>query len=390
MCEAEVVPAASHPELELSPYDGDGLRVKKVSGATTTVFVYDVTGELAAEYTTPAPALGGRRFFSEDHLGSTRLITDAGGAVLERHDYRPFGDEVTFTAGQVRANVAGYGVDQATRVKFTGKERDAESGLDFFGARYLSSAQGRWMIPDWSAAPTAVPYSQFSDPQTLNLYAYVRDNPLSKADPDGHGDGISFQKVLVFLQHAEAVVSTKLGIGLGWQFGRTVGDVGGQAGAAAKVNLTVPVLRPDKPSLTLSAEAGGKGSLGGVLQGTAQFKTEATVVKDGHFAVSGFQDKSSANVSMPLTGTSVGTGNNLTLVGATQTLPVLGPLGVVASGELNVNTQEAASAAGSARAAAVELGHDLMTLLGVQELAGAAGDWCFAGTCGKPIPLSHR
>jgi RHS repeat-associated protein len=71
-----------------------------------------------------------------------------------------------------------------TRV--TGKERDAETGLDYFGARYFSGAQGRFTTPDWSAKPTPVPYADLTDPQTLNLYAYVRNNPLAKADPDGH------------------------------------------------------------------------------------------------------------------------------------------------------------------------------------------------------------
>jgi len=70
--------------------------------------------------------------------------------------------------------------------KFTGKERDSESGLDDFGARYYSSALGRFTIPDWSASPVPVPYADFTDPQTLNLYGYVRNNPLSHADADGH------------------------------------------------------------------------------------------------------------------------------------------------------------------------------------------------------------
>jgi RHS repeat-associated protein len=69
---------------------------------------------------------------------------------------------------------------------FTGKERDAESGLDYFGARYFSSAQGRWTSPDWSEKPEPVPYADLTDPQTLNLYGYVRNNPLKQADPDGH------------------------------------------------------------------------------------------------------------------------------------------------------------------------------------------------------------
>jgi RHS repeat-associated protein len=73
-------------------------------------------------------------------------------------------------------------------LKFTGKERDGESGLDMFGARYYGSSLGRFMTPDWAAEPEPVPYANLKDPQTLNLYGYVRNNPLSKTDPDGHCD----------------------------------------------------------------------------------------------------------------------------------------------------------------------------------------------------------
>jgi RHS repeat-associated protein len=83
--------------------------------------------------------------------------------------------------------------------KFTGKERDAETGLDFFEARYFSAAQGRFTSPDefkggfldaftgqaaFQSGP--LPYADISDPQTLNKYAYVRNNPLRYTDPDGH------------------------------------------------------------------------------------------------------------------------------------------------------------------------------------------------------------
>jgi len=70
--------------------------------------------------------------------------------------------------------------------RFTGKERDTESGLDNFGARYYASNMGRWMSPDWAAKPEAVPYSDLANPQSLNLYGYVNNNPLSQADADGH------------------------------------------------------------------------------------------------------------------------------------------------------------------------------------------------------------
>jgi RHS repeat-associated protein len=70
--------------------------------------------------------------------------------------------------------------------KLAGKERDSESGLDNFGARYDSSSLGRFMSPDWSAKAESVPYADFRNPQSLNLYGYVKNNPLTFTDPDGH------------------------------------------------------------------------------------------------------------------------------------------------------------------------------------------------------------
>jgi RHS repeat-associated protein len=74
----------------------------------------------------------------------------------------------------------------ATEHFFTGKERDSESGLDYFGARYYASNMGRFMSPDWAAKPEPVPYSKLDDPQSLNLYTYGLNNPLSYVDDDGH------------------------------------------------------------------------------------------------------------------------------------------------------------------------------------------------------------
>jgi RHS repeat-associated protein len=65
--------------------------------------------------------------------------------------------------------------------KFTGKERDQESGNDYFGARYYASSMGRFMSPD----PSGLDYADFSNPQTLNLYAYAVNNPLRYIDPTG-------------------------------------------------------------------------------------------------------------------------------------------------------------------------------------------------------------
>jgi RHS repeat-associated protein len=75
------------------------------------------------------------------------------------------------------------------QLHFTGKERDSESGNDYFGARYYNSnIAGRWLTPDWSSKVEPVPYAKLDNPQTLNLYAYVGNNPLSLAGADGHGE----------------------------------------------------------------------------------------------------------------------------------------------------------------------------------------------------------
>jgi RHS repeat-associated protein len=68
----------------------------------------------------------------------------------------------------------------------TGKERDAESGLDYFEARYYENTTGRFMSPDWSAQVEPVPYAKLGNPQTLNLYGYMQNNPLGGVDQDGH------------------------------------------------------------------------------------------------------------------------------------------------------------------------------------------------------------
>jgi RHS repeat-associated protein len=69
--------------------------------------------------------------------------------------------------------------------RYTGKERDTESGNDYFGARYYTSTMGRFMSPDWSSRPEAMPYSSLGNPQSLNLYAYVGNNPISGYDRGG-------------------------------------------------------------------------------------------------------------------------------------------------------------------------------------------------------------
>ena len=163
-------------------YDGDGRRVKKVTATETTIFVYNASGVMVAEYSTATPTgAGGTSYLTSDTLGTPRIITDASGGVKSRHDYLPFGEEL-FVGTSGRTTAQGYvGSADGVRNRFTGKERDDETGLDYFINRYYSSAQGRFT----SADPVPMTSQRPADPQRLNLYAYVRNNPLTYTDPNG-------------------------------------------------------------------------------------------------------------------------------------------------------------------------------------------------------------
>jgi RHS repeat-associated protein len=107
-------------------------------------------------------------------LGTRRVNTDYAGVIDQTCSTLPFGEAIACTTSS------------PTEHLFTGKERDTESGNDYFGARYYSSAMGRFLSPDWAAKAEPVPYAKLDDPQSLNLYAYVRNNPLVRIDADGH------------------------------------------------------------------------------------------------------------------------------------------------------------------------------------------------------------
>ena len=168
---------------ERSRRDSDGKRVRKTVGSTVTDYIYDVMGNVAAErvgstWTKGYVYAGGLLaqydntvnppttfFVHKDHLGSARLLTKVDKSIQENRDYLPYGESTPVSD---------------TAHLFTGKERDAESGLDNFGARYNSSDMGRFMSPD--------PYNAgaFLDaPQSWNAYSYVLNNPLNAIDPTG-------------------------------------------------------------------------------------------------------------------------------------------------------------------------------------------------------------
>ena len=170
-------------------YDGNGERVLKANATTgapikrywsmggNTLAEGDSSGNLTAEYI----YFGGKRvaridlpsnnvhYYLSDHLGSTSVIVNAAGIVEEESDYSPFGTE---------SIVIGPGVNE---LKFTGKRRDTESQLDYFGARYYAAIMGRFMTPD----PIGLAAGNLANPQSMNVYSYVLNNPMINIDPDG-------------------------------------------------------------------------------------------------------------------------------------------------------------------------------------------------------------
>ena len=160
-------------------YDGEGRRVKKISVSGTTTFVYNILGQLIAEYGAAQPTPGGTHYLTADCMGTPRVITNAAGVVIGRHDYLPFGEELPATYGG-RSGVTGYPPTDAIRQKFTQKERDSETQLDYFLARYYSNILGRFTSVDPQQAGAVN-----EDPQSWNAYTYARSSPMLYSDPDG-------------------------------------------------------------------------------------------------------------------------------------------------------------------------------------------------------------
>jgi RHS repeat-associated protein len=165
-------------------YDGDGGRVKKVSQidqGETTIYIGSLFETVTSNQTTETRKhifAGANRvcvvensspkYFHGDHLGSSNVITDGEGNQASRYEYSPFG-EVAASIGDPESSI---------KHLYTGKELD-DTGLYYYGARYYDPLIGRFISPD-----TIVQAPQ--DPQTLNRYAYCRNNPIKYVDPSGN------------------------------------------------------------------------------------------------------------------------------------------------------------------------------------------------------------
>jgi RHS repeat-associated protein len=173
-------------------YDGDGIRIVRSNGTIDWLGVdgsvldrTDLTGSVTNGNFHEFFFLNGQRiarrdsannviYYVPDHLGTTRVIAQVNSGsntatLCYDADFYPFGGERPYTNNCSQS------------YKFTGKERDSESNLDHFDARHYGSAIGRFMSPD----PMGNYYADGSNPQSWNMYAYVRNDPLSFRDPTG-------------------------------------------------------------------------------------------------------------------------------------------------------------------------------------------------------------
>ncbi|HEX4005473.1 MAG TPA: RHS repeat-associated core domain-containing protein [Acidobacteriaceae bacterium] len=214
-------PASPLPNMTQYIYDGEGARAAKgtlnwtpqqfeaattcpaptlANGFTlTTQWITGLSGEQLSETSatngwnhTNVFASGGlhvtysgtdAQFDLTDWLGTKQVVSGVSGC-LTAWTNMPYGNQITPALTGTIACADG------TEHHFTSKERDSETGFasgnDYFLARYYGSQTGRFLSPDWSAKEEPIPYSRLDDPQTLNLYDYVRGNPLSGTDADGH------------------------------------------------------------------------------------------------------------------------------------------------------------------------------------------------------------
>jgi RHS repeat-associated protein len=231
---------------------------KNISTGAWTNYIF-FNGERVARREYPA---GNAFYYFSDHLKTASVITDASGTITAESDYYPWGGELQFLA------------NDSNHYKFTGKERDSETGLDYFGARYYGNTFGRFITPDWSAKAQGVPYADYTDPQSLNLYGYVRNNPLSKVDADGHDSmAISFDDYkahgplgipMPFTGHGALVTIDSKGHTHGYEYGRY--DKG-QKGIVRNLKTSNVVMKNGKPT-----DASMKKLLGGIAKQEHDYK----------------------------------------------------------------------------------------------------------------------
>ena len=184
----------------------------------------------------------GLHFQLNDWLGTRRVTTDYAGVVEETCASLPYGSGLNCSGSEYAPN----------EQHFTGKTHDAESGLDYFGARYYAENDARFLTPD----PSGLYYANPLDPQSLNLYGYMLDSPLDGVDQDGHSWAQVWQKLGEALGQSTVSVSMGLGVEVKGHIGRESSGYYLRGGIAVKYNESISFLK-DKATNSISENVGG-------------------------------------------------------------------------------------------------------------------------------------
>jgi len=211
-------------------------------------------------------------FTHDDHLGSASWITDAHGDPIQYIHYAPY--------GELLASQHAYGSSYDERYKFTGKERDAETGYDYFGARFLAQQLGIWLSVD----PLVDKYLGISP------YAYCAWNPIKYLDPDGR------DAVLITFPNYRAMyrghkiphtghsgvllINNKTGMTKYYEYGRYGSEIG-RARNVRVPNVIIKDGRPTNESLnnvlkTISKTSGDNGDINGAYVKSDEFEAMQT------------------------------------------------------------------------------------------------------------------
>jgi RHS repeat-associated protein len=318
-------------------YDAFGQRVEKTSTSPnecdpsggTVFYLHDLAGNTEV-YTaagvnqcTDDIFAGGRHlasysgdtaFIHSDWLGTERARRFYYNQVTQNCTSNPFGDALAC------AN-AGSLIYPSPR-HFTGKQHDIESSLDYFGARYYNSAEGRFT----SADPKPGILKLLQNPQDLDLYSYVVNNPLSNIDPDGK----DWKQAIADLFNG-LHVSFSAGFGAAKE-GKVLGS---GAKASAQIKKTVDVNVQQGIKITTSVEAGVTGAVLGQEAGPQVSKPLSTTAMDsqGHVTTEagGPTEASLAKLSTGTSSSTTGQESKLTIAGFEDNLvvPVETPIGVI-------------------------------------------------------------
>ncbi len=212
-------------------WDKNFIQIVNSSGTFDTIYYYDEKDLVARKELSNNNKTF---YYHPDHLGSTSLITNQSGAVIEETTYEPFGE------------VSSGGSD---RFLYTGKELDPGTGLEYYGARYYDPSKASQFIqPD-----TVIP--DIYDPQALNAYAYVRNNPYAYIDPSGN-----FFNPIAAITTA---MSTEFIIAI-------IAGIATIAGAATLLQTTgaMPLTTPSKPPAAIPTSPTGIGTSSGGSSGS--------------------------------------------------------------------------------------------------------------------------